>query len=222
MPVREPLLAKYNLFTQYKLFWIGNQEGNGGVGVLLAEKWIQKVIHVNHVNDRLMLLKVLVGKRVVTIISTYAPQQGLSDDAKEKLYADLIPHTSKVDEKEVIILGGDMNGYVGKTTAGYEDVHGGFGYGIRNAEGERILEFGLALDMVVCNTLFNKHSNRLITYSSGGVNTQIDYMLMKTRDKKILKDVKVIPGEEVFTQHKLVVCDLNIRIEREKKKLYIP
>ena len=37
-----------------------------------------------------------------------------------------------------------------------------------------------------------------------------------------MKDVKVIPGEEVFTQHKLVVCDLNIRIEREKKKLYIP
>ena len=46
-------------------------------------------------------------------------------------------------------------------------------------------------------------------------------MLMKTRDKKILKDVKVIPGEKVFTQHKLVVCDLNIRIEREKKNLYI-
>ena len=74
-----------------------------------------------------------------------------------------------------------MNGHVGKTTAGYEDM--------RNAE--RILEFGLTFDMVVCNTLFNKHSSRLITYSSDGVNTQI-------------------------------VCDLNIRIEREKKKLYIP
>ena len=141
----EPLLAK--------TLWIGNQEGNGGVGVMLAEKWIQKVIHVNRVNDSLMLLKVLVGKRVVTIISTYAPQQGLSDDANEKLYADLILHTSKVDEKEVIILGGDMNGHVGKTTAGYEDVHGGFGYGVRNAVGERILEFGLALDMVVFNIL---------------------------------------------------------------------
>ena len=29
------------------------------------------------------------------------------------------------------------------------------------------------------------------------------------------KDVKVIPSEEVFIQHKLVVCDLNIRFERE-------
>ena len=65
--------------TQYKLFWIGNQEGNGGVGVMLAEKLIQKVIHVNRVNDRLVLSKVHVGNRVVT----YAPQQGLSDDTKD-------------------------------------------------------------------------------------------------------------------------------------------
>ena len=35
-----------------------------------------------------------------------------------------------------------MNGHVGKTTAGYEDVHDSFGYGVR--KGERILEFGLA------------------------------------------------------------------------------
>ena len=40
--------------TQYKLFWIGNQEGNGGIGVMLAVKWIQKVIHVNRVNDWLL------------------------------------------------------------------------------------------------------------------------------------------------------------------------
>ena len=45
---------------------------------------------------------------------------------------------------------------------------------------------------------------------------------MKSGDKKLLKDVKVIPSEEVFTQHKLVVCDLNIRIEKEVKKQYVP
>ena len=37
-----------------------------------------------------------------------------------------------------------------------------------------------------------------------------------------MKDVKVIPGEEVITQHKLVVCDLNIKPEREVKTPYIP
>ena len=75
---------------------------------------------------------------------------------KESFYADLIHHTSKIDEKEIIILGGDLNGHVGETTSGYDNVHGGFGYGVRNAEGERILEFGLALSMVVCIYPFPK------------------------------------------------------------------
>lgn len=208
--------------SQYKLFWVGNKEGNNGVGVLLAEKWIDKVIHINRVNDRLMLLKILIGKQVLSVISAYAPQQGLSDEAKESFYADLVLLTSKIDQKEIIILGGDLNGHVGKTSSGYEDAHGGFGYGVRNTEGERILEFGLALGMVVCNTLYQKRSSRLATFSSGGCNTQIDYIMMKNRDKKFLKDVKVIPSEEVFIQHKLVVCDLSITMKKEKKKPYIP
>ena len=33
---------------------------------------------------------------------------------KESFYADLIHHTSKIDEKEIIILGGDLNGHVGE------------------------------------------------------------------------------------------------------------
>ena len=149
--------------SQYKLFLVGNKDGSSGVSILIAEKWVDKVICVNRVNDRLMLLKVLVGKRVVAIISAYAPQQGLSDEAKERFYADLIYHTSKIDEKEFILLGGDLNGHVGETTSGYDNVHGGFGYGTRNAEGERILEFGLALNMVVCNTLYKKRASRLTT-----------------------------------------------------------
>ena len=56
-------------------------------------------------------------------------------------------------------------------------MHGGFGFGNRNKEGERLLEFGTATDMVVCNTLFRKRLSRLITYESGGCQTQIDYIL---------------------------------------------
>ena len=82
---------------------------------MLAEKWIDKVIHVNRVNDRIMLLKILIGKEVLSVISAYAPQQGLSNEVKERFYADLVLLTSKIDEKEIIILGGDLNGHVGET-----------------------------------------------------------------------------------------------------------
>ena len=40
----------------------------------------------------------------------------------------------------------DMNGHVGSSNAGYEGTHGGLGYGSRNADGSRILEFADGLN----------------------------------------------------------------------------
>jgi hypothetical protein len=36
-------------------------------------------------------------------------------------------------------LGGDLNGHVGSTRVGFNGVHGGFRYGIKNQEGESVL-----------------------------------------------------------------------------------
>ena len=57
-----------------------------------------------------------------------------------------------------------MNGHVGRSSSDYEGVHGRNGFGTRNYEGERILELGDAMDMIVCNTFFQKRDSRLITH----------------------------------------------------------
>ena len=126
--------------TQYKAFWVGNCTGFGGVEILLAKMWVEKVIDVDRVNDHIMLLKLLVGKKVVPIVSAYAPQQGLSVDRKDKFFETPLHTVSKIGNNEIIVLGGDLNGHVGKSEAGYGGVHGGYGYGMRNADGERIGE----------------------------------------------------------------------------------
>jgi len=41
----------------------------------------------------------------------------------------------------MVVLAGDMNGHVGSSNVGYDGTRGGFGYGGRNADGSRILEF---------------------------------------------------------------------------------
>jgi hypothetical protein len=61
-----------------------------------------------------------------------------------------------VPRGEKLFIGGDLNGHVGAFNTGFEGVHGGFGYGIRNQEGEDVLSFALAYDMIVPNTLFRK------------------------------------------------------------------
>ena len=76
--------------------------------------------------------------------------------------------------QENIFIASDMNGHVGRYADGYRGAHGGMGFGTRNAEGERILEFGDAVGMVVCNTFFKKDASKLIIYQSGD-NRSINY-----------------------------------------------
>ena len=93
----------------------------------------------------------------------------------------------------------------------YDGVHGGYSFGVRNTEGERILEMGAALDMVVCNTWFRKKDSRIITYSPDDCSTQIDHILVRNKDRKLVKKVKVISSKEVVSQH----C-------KEEKQPFIP
>ena len=208
--------------TRPKLFWSGNNDGTGGVGIIIAEKWIDKVVDVAYVSSRLLALKLLVGTTILNIIAVYAPQQNLPSTMKDAFYTVLISQIAKAATNEITIVAGDLNGHVGKSARGYEQVHGGFGYGTRNREGDRILDFCSAGSMVVTNTNFKKPTNHLITYKSGKNKTQIDYILISSTHKHLVKDVKVIPREEIFPQHRLVVCDLNIKMPKVKKKPFIP
>ena len=78
------------LFTgknfEYKFIWSGSRTGVGGVGVLVSRDWVDEIVEVNRVNDRLMFFKLLIGKRLITIVSAYAPQQGLANIDKDKFY----------------------------------------------------------------------------------------------------------------------------------------
>jgi hypothetical protein len=97
-------------------------------------------------------------------------------------------------------------------------VHGGFAYGIRNQEGKDVLSFALAYDMIVANTLFKKRESYLVTFSSGQHSSQIDFILSRREDMHACLDCKVLTGESVALQHKLVVSDLCFRIHVQGNK----
>ena len=58
-------------------------------------------------------------------------------------------------------------------------MHIGFGFGIRNVEGEMILEIADALNFVVANTWFKKNEGRLITYETDKCRTVIRYIIIR-------------------------------------------
>jgi hypothetical protein len=105
--------------------------------------------------DKIILVKLLVGDLVFNIINAYTPQIGLNEGAKMQLWEELDALVSSVSISEKLLIR-DLNGHVGSTRAGFDGVHGGFGYGSRNQEGEGILNFTLTYDLFVVNTLFRK------------------------------------------------------------------
>jgi hypothetical protein len=119
---------------------------------------------------------------------------------------------------EKLFIGGDLNGHVCSTRVGFDGVHGSFGYGSWNQQGVGILNFALAYDLFVVNTLFRKRVSHLVTFSSGQHCSQIDFILVRREDRHACLDYKVIPGECVMSQHKLVVANFRFRVHFQWSK----
>ena len=202
----------------YKVYYSGENARRNGVGVILHPELQENVTEVVRVNDRLIGLKLISDGKMWHIISTYAPQQGCRDEEKEEYREKLEEYLESIPRTDMLVVGGDMNAHVGENCDGYDGVHGGKGFGRRNIEGERILELAEAIDLIILNTWFKKRKNHLITYKSGGNETQIDYFMIRKEERRLAMDCKVIPGEPVVTQHRLLVADFRLKRERKKKK----
>ena len=72
--------------AMYKFLWAGCEEGLTGVGIWVAKKWIEKVIKMKCISERIMVLKVVVDKSVLKIVLVYAPQVGWSTEENEEFY----------------------------------------------------------------------------------------------------------------------------------------
>ncbi|ESO05325.1 hypothetical protein HELRODRAFT_171696 [Helobdella robusta] len=134
---------------------------------------------------------------------------------KDRFYDDVSDEIGQAGLNEFVVLLGDFNGHVGADADGYEGVHGGWGYGIRNEEGRRVLELADAHSMVVGNTWFTREPARLITYRSGEHRSMIDYILVRAKHRKYVKNVKAIPG---MLQHSMVVMDVTSKEMGRRKK----
>ena len=203
----------------YKLIYSGaNKEGRNGVGIILSNEMKNEVIEVNRKSDRIMWIRLTVREHTINIFSVYAPQAGCTDEEKDQFWDDMGEEIEKVEAEEKCIVGGDLNGHIGEDNNVISRIHGGHGHGDRNTDGERIIDFAVSYDMAIANTFFNKQQEQLITYKSGNRLSQIDFLLYRRRNIVEIKDCKVIPGDHVTAQHRLLVMDLVMRVEQRKNR----
>ncbi|KAK6729722.1 hypothetical protein RB195_006650 [Necator americanus] len=136
-----------------KLIYHGTPNRNG-LGIILNETFRNSVTAVDRLSDRLMAVKVDTGEVELRVVSAYASQVDCSEEEKVCFWEDLDQYVQSLECKEVLLIGGDFNGYAGSRKDGFESCHGGYGYGARNDDGLRILEYAVASDLNTSNTQY--------------------------------------------------------------------
>ena len=169
-------------------------------------------MEVERYNDRVMRVNIVIGNVVWEEVSCYFPQAKLANE-KEVFY-ELI---DKVVTSEKVFVGGGFNSHVGSKMGGFGDVYGGFGIGQINDGEIRLLDWATGKGMRLMNTCFQKRKSRLITFRSGENKTIIDYILVNNMYRSSVKNVKVIPGEEIVSQHCLLSIDMVFKKKVSRK-----
>ena len=62
-----------------------------------------------------------------------------------------------------------------------------------------------------------KRKNWLITFRLGETETKIDYILVNSKYRSSVKNVRVIPGEEIVSQHCLMLMDMVVKKKVRRK-----
>ena len=55
---------------------MGNEAKTDGIGIFVAEKWVDSVVSVERHSERIMVLKMVLGDRLLNVFSVYAPHSG--------------------------------------------------------------------------------------------------------------------------------------------------
>ncbi|KAK3543875.1 hypothetical protein QTP70_030042, partial [Hemibagrus guttatus] len=201
----------------FKLFYYGVDSKRNGVGVVLKEEFVRNVLEVKRVSDRVMSLKLEIEGVMLNVVSGYAPQVGCELEKKERFWSELDEVMESIPTGERVVIGADFNGHVGEGNTGDEEVMGKFGVKERNLKGQMAVDFAKRMDMGVVNTYFQKREEHRVTYKSGGRRTQVDYILCRRGNLKEISDCKVVVGESVARQHRMVVCRMTLMVCKTKR-----
>ena len=106
---------------------------------MVNERVRNAVFGCNLKNDRMISVHFQGKPFKITVIQVYAPISNAEEAEVEQFYEDLQDLLELTPQKDVFFIIGDWNAKVGsQETSG---VTGKFGLGIRNEEGQRLIQF---------------------------------------------------------------------------------
>nr|VZI07180.1 unnamed protein product [Spirometra erinaceieuropaei] len=168
------------------------------------------------INDRLMSLRLpLWGGKFATIISAYAPTMTNIDAVRDKFYEDLNALLATVSKADKLIALGDFNARVGTDHTARRGVLGPHGLRGSNDNGLLLLRTCAEHRLILTNTFFCLPEREKATWRHPRSRQWhlLDYVLVRRRDQRDVLVSKAIAGADGWTEHRLVISKMRIRLE---------
>ena len=192
-----------------------------GVGLFISKAARKTLRGWEKHGPRMMMASFTTRKKDINmnIVQVYAPTNDAEDEDKDSFYNKLQDVVSKLPNKDVNIIMGDLNAKVGKDNRNYEQVMGKHGLGEMNDNGDRFLAFCTYNRMIIGGTVFPHKKIHKATWVSpdGQTENQIDHFCISGKFRRSMDDVRVLRGADVGSDHHLVLAKIRIKLKKYGK-----
>ena len=213
------------LGDSHRFVSFGQAEGrHGGNGFVISNMLNKFVSTFKKISDRVgtVDLSIPQGKgntlpvRFVVAYGPTNPAAQSNPEVRERFYDALSTAWNKCSGRTLVIGLGDFNSKVG---AGEAACVGQYGKGVRNDNGQALVEWANMHHLVLANTLF-RYSMRYRTTWTGCmaspdglrkmIHNMIDYIVIPKRYKPLVVRARSYAGTETFSDHKIVIADMEL------------
>ena len=202
-----------------------------GIGFIVSPRLEPHLKRYWSVSERIgiaeFVLPVTKGSRSNSIYITvvYGPHSKLCADdpqTRENFY-DCLDRAWKQTNKgrALNFITGDFNSKVGCKQSFEEDCIGVHSKGIRNENGQALIDWLMQHQLFICNTAFQHPSRHRTTWegrfkppgssTTVPVYNTIDYIVIPTKYRRLLRDSRSYAGTETSSDHRLVVSRIQLR-----------
>ena len=183
--------------VEARISGINTGHASQGVAILVTEKLNKFITEWKGISPRIMWVKMKFAREKWVFISAYGPGSERTDEERERFWIELGECIGSFQDRENIVLMGDLNARVGDVAI--DGIIGKFGVEGINESGSFLIDTCCEHQLTIGNTFFKKKECHKYTWErlvQGRVEERalMDYVIVSERAKESLIDVSVQRG----------------------------
>ncbi|XP_008178936.1 craniofacial development protein 2-like [Acyrthosiphon pisum] len=192
-----------------------NDRRQFGTGFAVHKSIVPLVTEFKSTNPRISILTIKGKFFDITFLNGYAPTEEKTPEEKDEFYENLEQTLNEIPRNRIRIVLGDFNAKLGKenifrSTIGNHSMHD-----ITSENGLRLIDFASGGGLVVKSTMFPRKDIYKGTWKApnGRYTNQIDHVMINTRFKNCIQEVKTVRGADCDLDHYLVKGKLDVKLK---------